>query len=221
MVRFPRRPRYMRPRQGKTTRRGYSNRFIRRKIIGTGIHGFTRTTDVTIPIIDNATPLQNYAGDGVNATYKLSNLPNYTEFTALFDSYKIDKIKQTFIYSHNMSYQGQTYNGLPLIGIVRDEDDVTSLSTVADYTQYESFKLKRLDKIFSITTVPHMALATYSGAFTSYTDTKPMWLDCNSSGVEHYGFKWFLEKPYANASGQTAGTLRVITKYYLSFKNVR
>jgi len=36
---------------------------------------------------------------------------------------------------------------------------------------------------------PHIAMATYAGAFTSFANVEDMWIDCASSGVYYYGFK--------------------------------
>jgi len=36
---------------------------------------------------------------------------------------------------------------------------------------------------------PHMAIAAYSGAFTSYSNAPPLWIDVASPNVQHYGLK--------------------------------
>ena len=37
--------------------------------------------------------------------------------------------------------------------------------------------------------VPHVAVAVYSGAFTSFANSPPMWIDVGSPNVQHYGLK--------------------------------
>jgi len=36
---------------------------------------------------------------------------------------------------------------------------------------------------------PHMAVAVYSGAFTSFSNAPAGWIDSGSTGVQHYGLK--------------------------------
>jgi hypothetical protein len=43
--------------------------------------------------------------------------------------------------------------------------------------------------------VPYMALAAFSGAYTSYTSSKPQWIDAASPGVQHFGIKMAVPLP--------------------------
>jgi len=48
--------------------------------------------------------------------------------------------------------------------------------------------------------MPHMAVASYSGAFTSYSNVAPTWIDVASPNVQHYGLKYGLASNGSNYS---------------------
>lgn len=204
-----------------TTVRAHKRNF--RKVAGANtVHRFTRCEDASFDVIDNTNLLEHKVGDGVNNTFKLSVLPNASEFTTLFDAYRIDKVKLTFIYSSNDAVQGTSAtNSLPMIGVVKDYDDATALTSVGDYEQYETYKLKRIDKPFSVVLRPRIAMSAYQGAFTGYINTSAKWIDANSPDVQHYGLKWFIWKPNPQSTGAKLGQLHIMVKYYLSFKLTR
>ena len=145
--------------------------------------------------------------------FQLGYLPNYQEFKDLFDKYKINYVDVTFIYDHNSgevaTSAGIAANanmGLPNIYVVRDYDDKTVLTGVDDYLEYEDCKVHRLDKPFTFRVYPRISTAAYSGAFTSYTNTKAPWIDCNSAGVQHFGIKFGIDIRCATGLAQPQST---------------
>lgn len=155
----------------------------------------------------------------------LSSLPNYTEFTALFDQYKITGAKIMIVPTINSINLPavQTAATTANVGsgyLVTDYDDASPLASVADALQYENLRIFNLatDKVIKRYIVPHMAVAAYSGAFTSYANKYPQWIDSNSPGVQHYGFKVIFDQaPNAN----TFMTYNIFIKAYVKCKNVR
>ena len=86
--------------------------------------------------------------------------------------------------------------GLPYLTVVRDFDDANVLTTLAAYAQYDPCYVKRLDQpLIKFSIVPHIAMAAYSGAFTSYANRQKQWIDVASADVIHYGYKYAVTPP--------------------------
>jgi hypothetical protein len=138
---------------------------------------------LTIPVnlIIGSTIATTYAA----FNFALSSFSGYANYTALFDQYLLQEVE---LY---LEPQGVNVNDLiaPTLVTCVDLDDSatpTTISTVADHQQamigqglngrYMRFK-------------PHVAVATYGGAFTSFANIPACWIDSGSPGVQHYGFK--------------------------------
>lgn len=149
----------------------------------------------------------------------LNNLPQFTEFTTLFDQYKITGVKAKFIFTRNNADLGTAYE-LPQLITVNDFDDGNTLTVRDDYCQYESFKVTRLDKPVTIFYKPKVATAIFNGAFTGYAQagTAP-WIDVATPGAQYYGLKWAVD--CTDAAAVHLGTLDVYFTYYLAFRDVR
>ena len=71
---------------------------------------------------------------------------------------------------------------------------------------------------------PRISTAAYSGAFTSYTNTKAPWIDCNSPTVQHFGMKFGIDATMNNQAASAEvniGKLTIIMNYNLSLADVR
>lgn len=163
------------------------------------IHTFHRSLFLHHNITDVA--LQN------NGTaFVLSAMPNYTEFTALFDVFRIRKVRVTFICDRNTAPvgTGAVNNTLvPNLWVTTDYDDATPYVTEADWDQVEGATWTQLSKpVYHTVWYPRVAQAVYNGAFTGYGNSLS-WVDCNSPSTQFYGIKW----AYDCASGVGAATV--------------
>lgn len=149
----------------------------------------------------------------------LSQLPNYTEFTNLYDQYKISRIKVKFIYSANSQDVTTAANitALPNLLTVVDNNDSTALTSAGDYCQYKDFRIRRMDKPCSVYFKPQFAVAAYSGAFTSYA-SKTGWIDCASYNVKHYGLKFGVDPMFYGDGSSVTGRVQCILTYYMKFR---
>lgn len=181
---------------------------IYRKPISQQTYRFKRS--VTLPSLRSDTVV-DYA---TNYVFKLSDLPNYTEFTSLFDEYKISCIvlKFTPLYPTNLSATdyGQIYTMI-------DKDDNATLSVV-QAQQYQNIKVRGGLKGKTIVIRPKIKGLIYnnSGVTTGQSSLINEWIDVAYPDVTHYCLK--------NVWTQTpVVTLyqRVEATYYLKFKNVR
>jgi len=217
------------------------------------IHCFTRSSDGNVASLTSAVGGGNGAtyvksGDGnycqtgnagvSNLTYyslslcfTLDSLPDYTEFTNLFDRYKITGVRvrmmpfgvQTPLKDTNLGNQGLSW----LAHSVFDYDDTTLLAAsntgVQLMRERSSYQIKNmLDPTrfgFQRFIRPRQALATYSGAFTSYANTKALWNDTASPSVQHYGMKIIFECFSPDDANNQYLWHKVDIKYYLKLKD--
>jgi len=121
----------------------------------------------------------------------LSLLPDFTEFTALYDAYRIVQIRVTFypISNNVLPSAARLYS-------VIDYDDGVLLPTTGAAEEYDSCQVSSVDNSVAIQRVynPRIAQAVYSGAFTSFAQSLTgTWIDTASSTVQYYGLKWALD----------------------------
>jgi hypothetical protein len=145
-------------------------------------------------------------------TFSLSSLPDYTEFTGLFDAYRIVGVKVCFYPAFLDTTATTLY---PPIYTVIDYDDSNTTSTAA-YGEYDSCQVVQTGQYFERTLVPRVAIAAYSGAFTSFGQKAKMWIDCGSPSVNHYGLKYGIDIAGAANTLWTA-----VAHYSLEFRESR
>jgi len=147
-----------------------------------------------------------------SVTFALSSLPDYTEFTALFDCYRIVGVKVCFYPAFLDTTATTIY---PPLYTVIDYDDASSLTTAA-MGEYDSCQVVQTGQFFERSLVPRTAVAAYSGTFTSFGQKALMWLDCGSPSVVHYGLKYGLD-----ISGAANTVWTVVAHYSLEFRESR
>jgi len=138
------------------------------------VHTFTRQIDTTS--ISAGVADANFA-----YTFSLGALQDSTEFTTLYDQYRIGVCRVNFV--ANAGLQPTT------ISTVIDYDDATTQNKSA-LGEYSTFQQNQLGNSFFRTLQPRPALAAYSGAFTSFGSAPAkMWMDVASPGILYYGVK--------------------------------
>lgn len=125
-------------------------------------------------------------------SFTLNSLPGYTEFTNLFDQYRIKKVLvQAFPF---MTQESDTTT-TPARNIFHwcvDHTDVTSPAAESDVLQYDNHKTLQAFKPFNMSLTPVAATTVWQGVSSNgYAPAKPAsWIDCKSYGVQHYGIKY-------------------------------
>lgn len=159
----------------------------------------------------------------------LSQLPQYTSFTTLFDQYRLEKCRfvfrpllgQTNIPA-NIAAENMLAYPQPLDTVI-DYDDNTPLTSYNACLEYSSFRRTNYNQKHVRTIRPKPTAAYYStGAFSGYgaADRRVNpWLDCQSVAIPHYGIKGHIPSFGASGNIQTAWILTV--DCWISFKNVR
>jgi len=144
--------------------------------------------------------------------FNLAAVPSPSDFTSLFDTYRIAMVEVSFLPTNPALIAAALYT-------VIDYDDANVPASAAELLQYDTLQVTASNQITKRTFVPKIALAAYSGTFTSYAAAKSQWIDCDSSSVQHYGLKYCL--PALASSTATANQYQVIVKMILQFKNPR
>jgi hypothetical protein len=116
-------------------------------------------------------------------SFSASNISS-SNLLSVFDQYRIDRIEVWF---EPQAAQGSTQ--FSMLGTCVDLDDASapaSMNVLSHHPlalvgsggtgRYHAFE-------------PHVAVAAYSGAFTSFSNEPPQWIDSASPNVAHYGFK--------------------------------
>ena len=119
----------------------------------------------------------------------LSACPAYGDFTNLFDTYRIVKVKYDFFPNLTDNMSGAAiYN---VFHMAVDHTDVTAPTSDKDILQYDNHRSVQPYKPFSITWKPAPSAAFYNGATTTgYGPKAGAWIDAKSPSVPHYGLKF-------------------------------
>jgi len=160
------------------------------------------------PILSNTSTFESFGSQ----TYQLTDLPAYTDFTNLFDQYRIVKVKLDYFprYTGNMTSTG-LYS---LLTYAVDSTDVSVPVNKNEVLQYDSYKTVQAYRPFSVTLKPAPSVAMYQSlATTGYGPKQGSWVDCKSPGVQHYGMKWVFE-----CNSGTAMGIDVKATYWCEFR---
>jgi hypothetical protein len=149
-------------------------------------------------------------------------IPNSSEFTALFDQYRIKKVKVEMYASNNTSGTGGIVASLSTIYVsTNDYADTTVPPNLATLLQREDLRVFRTNDPFSFSFVPKPISSVMDAAGTfagSAQIAGPVWLSCADTNVEHTGFKFWID---TGASTQVSDILTVVVRFELEFRAVQ
>ncbi len=145
--------------------------------------------------------------------FQLSYLPSYTEFTALYDQYKIEAIDIGILPSAVTSTPADPSNGYVVLAV--DYDDASTPANVDTLLQYGSAEVFPINSAIRFRLRPRLAKAAYSGAFTSYANEAASWIDVGSPSVQHYGLK------FGCSATTTSVKWQVFARYHFQMRSSR
>jgi hypothetical protein len=156
------------------------------------------------------------SGSGVGPTSisygaSLGTVPDYTDFTTLFDQYRIMQLEVRYI----PIYAPGEFPGT--ISSVIDYDDANTISE-SQALQYQTLQVTALYQPFYRVLHPRSADIVYNGNVTvAYGQNRgPQWIDVASPDVPHYGLKLALPTitgaPNSIALGNLVFTLTIQCK---------
>lgn len=162
-----------------------------------------RSFDNTSISVSSTTPYSYGFG------FTLSQLPGYTDFTSLFDQYRIVQIQAVFHPFQNICNSPSQFPGY--LHSVLDYDDSVAPTSPSNLEQYDTYRLQSMletqTRIYnpSVSREIYLSLST-TGYEMSGQGTNAPWIDSASSTVPWYGLK-LITSDTAYTSATTVGRL--------------
>lgn len=158
--------------------------------------------------------------DNINASYgainfSLNDVPNYTEFTALYDMYKINCVKITFLPQMTQSVSiGSVNNPIANARVFTaiDYNDGGQPTSIDELREYQSAK-------YTTVLRPHKRVIFKPKILDTSSYSLSPWMSTAAPTTNYYGLKYAIE-PMASST-TTSMAFQVECKYYMSFKNVK
>lgn len=158
-----------------------------------------------------------------NLTYqfKLDNVVNPSDFTNLYDQYRINKVV-LYLERQSVPNGGQYVTGLPnkKLRVVHDYTDANPLTQEDDYLEYSNCKSYSANRNIAITLYPKIknVVENKDGSPNAYTvmSSNRVWLDIAEDEVPHFGLKIFIPQKLATLDGDLL--YRVRAKMWLSLR---
>jgi hypothetical protein len=149
----------------------------------------------------------------VSNSFTFGSLDQVTSLAQVFDQYRIAHIKVVLI--PKLEVVDAVANNAGLFTSVIDYDDTNVLTSIGQALDYQNALTTRGTEVHVRTFVPHVAVASYSGAFTSFANETSPWIDCSSANVQHYGVKtaWTVTS--------AAMIYDAIVSFHIQLRNVR
>lgn len=194
---------------------------------GPTMKAIDQSTGAVATYVMNANQFNGDTTNGVSSCFawkfKLEDVVAYTDFTTLFDQYKIlgVQFKIDYISANNPNVSVGNIP-IPEIYWVHDYDDDTPPADLQALQQYENCKYKKLtaEKQLTVFTRPKPSINMFKSTGTGIGFAQPSrkqipWMDCSYINIEHYGFKFII-----NNLSKTVDVnyIRIQPKYYLGFK---
>lgn len=155
---------------------------------------------------------------GWSTYFSLNQLPNSSDFTNLFDKYRIQGVKLRLLpnITDNNTGNANTLN-IPRTHYCWDYDDYTAPSSLNSMLERDNVKIIQGNQVINTFSRPKVQMAMYNSATTSgYGDAiKGQWIDCTNDAVPHYGFKMWCD---TDAVSTQVVRYKVYATFYLNFK---
>jgi len=117
-------------------------------------------------------------------SFALSDFASATAYLGLFDQYRFEQIE---VWISLPAVNGTS--AFPTLYSCVDLDDANSPSGVGQIQDHMGAIITDGPAGHYHKWKPHMAVAAYSGVFTSFSNMPPTWIDSASPAVQHYGLK--------------------------------
>lgn len=188
------------------------------------IHSFVRWCDKdTLYPSSNGPSAISETGANQNLvyTFKLDNVINPSDFTNLYDSYKINKVTLHMERLRNSTGDGTANPYNKKIAVVWD-DDANALTQEDDYLEYASCKRYSAvgNGVIRLTLYPKLSapLLNAGGGNNAYQSVRSSkcWLKIEDDDTPHFALKVFVP---AGITTTDYGLFTVRAKYHISLKN--
>lgn len=150
--------------------------------------------------------------------FQLNQVNDYTNFTGLFDRYRITRVKLYFYATgadQNVQVAGSTSTAVsvPLVYLSQDYDNIGGLGQPG--YDYPGMLIRKADRSFTYSFSPRLVqqgLITQAGSGGRTAMGRP-WVDCGTTDAAYLGLRVFMETQSVTGSFK----LSVRVKYWLQF----
>lgn len=162
--------------------------------------------------------LTTASGQGTGYYIALNNLPNFAEFTALYDSYRIEWVTVWAIPTQTEAPVQGANLFVPTLYTVVDKDDAAAPGTLASQLEHGNVRMVCMDKMKKVASFKPAVQGELfrSGATRGFNRLDDQWIDCAQADIPHYGLKIWTEPAMTGFNG-----IRLIADVYVSFKDTR
>lgn len=160
--------------------------------------------------------------DNINPTFaaynfSLDDLPNYQEFTNLYDAYRLNAVKITFLPQMTQSVSLSAFNN-PNASVrffsAIDYNDSNVPGTIDDLREYQTCKFTPVLRRHS----RYIYKPKIQDRGQTYTPGRP-WINTSSPDQDHFGLKIGVEP--MQSTNITSMGYTIECTYYVSFKSVK
>lgn len=156
---------------------------------------------------------------GTAMSFRLDQIQAASDFTQLYDQYKIRGVKVTIIPTSDSATTNSS-GYLPTMYWCQDQDD-SSVPTEAQIRQKQNVKFTRLTGPRSIYVKWPKAQVDVlqSGTTMAPVGAGSPWINCDNAIIQHNGLKMWFYNVDLRAQPSTTTAYRFECTYYLQFKN--
>lgn len=157
--------------------------------------------------------------------FDIGDLAQLTSFSALFDQYRIDRVRvriQSRNNAVNLGNVASPNNGLPTMYVVIDRDDATAPASIPALQEYDNCIEANGTQSVDIDFVPSITPAVFAtGSFSGYevSPSSRHWIDMANTSVPCYGVKFGVTPLVTSTTSDWIWD--VYAWYTISFKNTR
>lgn len=225
---FRRKPRYVRKAKKPGMRRRKAplngNKVYAFKRLGQTLILQNSTTAGTITtnnaaLVSLGTAISDTIGSqfGAGMAFRLANLESSSDFTSLYDQYKIKGVAIKIIPLSD-SATANSSGFLPTLYWRTDNDDSAAPANESEMRQAQDVKTMRLTGPRSIYIPYPKSAVDVNGTVSSYGAVANRWINCSETTVFHHGLKMWLKNVDLRAQPNTTTAFRIEVMYYLLFR---
>jgi len=177
---------------------------------GLQIHQFSRH-------VDDGTLVKSITDAGWAYAFNLQDLPNYTEFTALFDRWRIVNVEATLIYQQSINTSTFCF---PTLFASIDLNDASTPATLNQILERENTRVMPFSAAIAMHKISMKPRTLVQGVAGSLAvEVKDAWADCLVPAQDFYGLKFWMQNYNSTVSG--SATIRLVFRYDLEFQTAR
>jgi len=171
---------------------------------------------------DNLSLSSQSLSTGLGVNFQFDNIVQYTDFTTLYDQYKITGVCAFIRLMTNPDSTVGSTQIFPTLWWITDYDDDTTptLTTIKEKQGCKRAVLLPGRQLKVYVKNPHVDAMIYNGqASTGYATVRNQWVDCNSAAVPHYGLKMCVDTEGVINAGNYY--ISIEYKYYFSCRGAQ